>query len=111
MTTWRNYKPVARKDGMNKTEAAYAAYLELLKKAGEVVAYRYEPCALKLAPKTTYTPDFLVIYPGHMEFHEVKGFERDDAIVKFKVAAEMFPWFGFKMVKKVKGGFAVTREV
>ena len=35
--------------------------------------------------QTYYNPDYLVIYPGHFEIHEVKGFWRDDARVKIKV--------------------------
>lgn len=74
--------------------------LELAKRAGQIVDYRYEPFALKLAKLTTYTPDFLVIYSDRFELHEVKGFWQDDARVKIKVAAERFPWFRFLAIQK-----------
>lgn len=106
----RKHAPIKCKDGMNKTEAEYARELEALKYNGEIEGYVYEPMKLRLADKTTYTPDFLVIHLTHFEFHEVKGFERDDAIVKFKVAAEMFPWFRFLMVKKEGKHFKITRD-
>lgn len=86
---------------MNKTEKAYADYLEIKKKAGEVRAYYYEKVKLRLADRTYYTPDFMVIdKDGFIEFHEVKGFLRDDALVKYKVAAEQFPWARWVMLKK-----------
>jgi hypothetical protein len=77
---------------MNKTEAAYAATLELRKAAGELLGYWYEAVTFKLAKDTRYTPDFLVqLADGTLEAHEVKGFWEDDARVKIKVAASMFP--------------------
>ncbi len=91
--------------GMNKTEAAYAGELELRQRAGEIVWYRFEAIKLRLAGKTFYTPDFVVIMAnGEVQFHEVKGFWRDDARVKIKVAAEQFP-FRFIAIRKTKGGW------
>lgn len=90
---------------MNKTEEEYSKNLELLKYAGDIIAWHYEPVKLRLAQSTYYIPDFMVIFPGHIEFHEVKGFWRDDARVKFKVAAETYPYFKFLSVKKNGKGF------
>ena len=103
--------PVKKARGMNKTETAYALELEALKYTGEIEDYRYEPCGLRLADKTFYHPDFLVVHLDHFEFVEIKGFERDDAIVKFKTAAALFPWFKFSMIKKIHGRFIKTREL
>ncbi len=91
----------------NKTEAAYEQYLELQKRGGAILWYRFEGIKLRLADNTFYTPDFVVIKSdGMIEMHEVKGFWRDDARVKIKVAAEMFP-FTFLAIKKNKGGWEV----
>lgn len=98
---------------MNKTEAAYAALLESMKHAGQIVWYSFEGMTFKLADNTRYTPDFAVMRAdGLMEIHEVKGFWRDDGRVKIKVAAEMFP-FRFIAVKKQskKAGGGWEREV
>lgn len=84
---------------MNKTEARYSQELELKKRAGLIMHYVFEGITFKLAPDTRYTPDFLVVYLDRFELHEVKGFFRDDAKVKLKVAASKFPWFVFKLVK------------
>lgn len=90
---------------MNKLEAAYAARLESLKLAGEIADYRFECIKLRLADKTFYTPDFMVLRAdGTFEMHEVKGFWEDDARVKIKVAAELYP-FKFIAARKVKGAW------
>ncbi|MEZ2694441.1 DUF1064 domain-containing protein [Hafnia alvei] len=96
---------------MNKTESEYYQLLELRKRAGEVVWYRFEGIKLRLADNTFYTPDFAVMLStGEMEMHEVKGFWTDDARVKIKVAAEQYP-FRFIAVKpkakKAGGGWEV----
>ncbi len=75
-------------DGMNKTERAF--YQEV-KASPHVVKILREPFKLRLAGRTWYTPDFLV-YPldEPPTFVEIKGYMRDDAAVKLKVAAEMY---------------------
>lgn len=95
-------KPMVKKTGMNKLESAYASHLEGLRKAGIIQEWQYEPMALRLAERCTYTPDFAVVYPDHIELHECKGFWRDDARVKWKTAAERFWWMKFVAVQKVK---------
>ena len=104
---------VARRDKatrMNKTEAQYAEVLEIRLRAGEIYSWRYEPITLRLADDTRYTPDFMVIGAlGQIAFHEVKGFWRDDALVKIKVAAELFPEFKFFALRLEKGQW-VSRE-
>lgn len=91
----------------NKTEAAYEQYLEMRKKVGDVAWYRFEGIKLRLADNTFYTPDFAVMTTsGLMELHEVKGFWMDDARVKIKVAAELYPFrfLAVKAVSKKQGG-------
>jgi len=92
---------------MNKTEAAYAQHLELLKQAGEIVWYRFEGVKLRLADNTFYTPDFAVMSgDGVMEMHEVKGHWQDDARAKIKIAADQYPFrfAAFKAEAKCRGG-------
>lgn len=96
---------------MNKTEAAYAAHLELQKAAGNVLWYRFEGVKLRLADNTFLTIDFAVMAAdGTIEMHEVKGHWEDDARVKIKVAAVQYP-FRFIAVKarakKHGGGWEV----
>lgn len=91
------------KGELNKTEKAYEVHLQRQVLAGVVVWYRFEPFRMVLAPKTTYTADFLVqLASGHLEVHEVKGFWTDDARVKIKVAAQLLPVFKFVAIKMDK---------
>lgn len=97
---------------MNRTEAAYAQVLESQKAAGEILDWKFEAVTLVLAKNTRFTPDFMVQLPsGEIQFRETKGFMMDDAWVKLKLAASLFP-FAFllvrKQAKKDGGGWEVT---
>lgn len=93
---------------MNKLETRYAMYLEGLRLAGEILRWEHEALTLRLADKTGYTPDFMVVLKdGMVELHEVKGFMRDDAAVKLKVAADRYPKLRFRLVKRVRGEWVI----
>ena len=90
---------------MNKLEADYASYLELQVFNKNVHDYEYEAVTLRLAKGSRYTPDFMVIKAdGLVEFHETKGFWREAARVRIKVAADRFPWFRFVAIQRGKKG-------
>lgn len=94
--------------GMNKLEAAYAQHLEGLRARGEIAEWRYESTKLRLADGAWYTPDFRVVLPnGEVEFHETKGFMREAARVRLRVAAELHP-FRFLLVKRAGGEWSVV---
>ena len=77
---------------MNKLETAYSTHLEYRRMQGEVLWWKFEGITLKLAKDTRITPDFAVMLAdGSIELHEAKGHWEDDALVKIKVAAVMFP--------------------
>lgn len=101
-------------DGLNKTERAYRDLLEFRKRAGEVRDYRTHGITFKLGTDCRYTPDFMVIEnDGTLTFVEIKGFLRDDALVKFRTAQQQFPWFRFVMIQRCKqsqGGWKTIRE-
>ena len=96
---------------MNKTEAAYAERLRQLEATGAILWHRFEGIKLRLADNTFYTPDFAVLAAdGVMELHEVKGRWMDDARVKIKVAAGLYPMRFLAVRVKPKrdgGGWAV----
>ena len=95
---------------MNQTEGAYADHLDLLRRAGEITWFCFEGVTLKLADGCRFTPDFAVQLPDEtVEIHEVKGFWRDDAKIKLKVAVEMYPIFRFVVVKRVRGAWVEER--
>lgn len=92
---------------MNKLERRYADDLESRKYAGEVLWWAFEAVKFRLADNTFYTPDFAVMLAdGFLEVHEVKGFWEDDARVKIKVAAALFPvrFVAIKAKAKKDGG-------
>ena len=96
---------------MNKTEARYAQHLEVRQAAGEIAWFAFERMKLRLAPRTHLTVDFFVqLVDGSFECHEVKGrkgnryFAEEDAKLKIKIAAEMFPVFRFLIVWPARGG-------
>lgn len=91
----RNFTPAraCHKAGeMNRYESDYSALLETRKQNGEITAYFFERYKLKLGNNCYYTPDFMVVRAdGVLEFHEVKGYWEEDARVKIKAAADMYP--------------------
>lgn len=104
------YQALGRMKGrkMNKTEAAYNNYLEVIKQAGEYLWFEFEPMNLRLADKCFYKVDFMVLTKNmQLEVHETKGgFITDDSLVKIKAAAEKFP-FKFKIIQLIKGEWKI----
>lgn len=85
---------------LNKTERLYLEYLRSLNPKWLGI----QNITLKLGDDCRYTPDFFAIDNlGVLHAREVKGFFRDDAKVKIKVAARVFPWIRFTVaVRKNK---------
>lgn len=96
---------------MNKTESMYSAMLHQRVIDGDVAWFKFEGMKLRLADNTFYNPDFAVMLStGELQIHEVKGYMMDDANVKIKVAAELYPFRFFVCRTKAKkdgGGFSV----
>lgn len=87
---------------LNKTERAYHQHLVCMN-------YQWlgvQNITLKLANDCRLTPDFAYLdKDGHLVMIDVKGFQREDALIKMKVAARMFPWIRFAIVKKDASGW------
>lgn len=101
------------KGSMNKTEAAYAEHLEQLKRSGAIRDWKFHPMNIRLADRTFYEVDFLVLGADMtLAIHETKGgFTSEKGQLKIKLVAEVMPWF--RMFKATKlpaakgGGFAL----
>lgn len=105
---------------MNLTEATYARELDIRKAAGEIVAWWFEPLSVRLSSPpmgqpARYTPDFMVLYPdGLTEIIDVKGtgIDNEASLVRLKCAAELFPLWRWRLVKKRTkrqgGGWKIT---
>ena len=90
---------------MNKGESLYSAFLFRRMKAGEVRSFQFEGDTFLLAHLCRYTPDFRVILADStVEYHECKGkkgksyYAHEDARIKIKVAATLYPQFTFCVV-------------
>jgi hypothetical protein len=95
--------------GQNKSEARFFRRLEDLKRAGVIREFIWEPFKLRLAGNTGYNLDFMAVRnDGSLVGLEVKGFLRDDAAVKVKVAAEMHLWLTFYVVRWEGGGWTYS---
>lgn len=91
---------------MNKTESLMAYELDLRQRAGEIKSWKFEAFKLRLADRTTYSPDFVIWHnDGSIECLETKGFWQEDAKVKFKIARELFPMFRFTALRRTKAGW------
>lgn len=96
--------------GLNKTEAAF---FEHLKNIWPTHAHHAQAITLRLGNGVRYTPDFASFArdSGEIVAHEVKGYMRDDAAVKIKVAAALYPQIRFRLATKAKGGTWDMQEI
>lgn len=93
---------------MNSTEAKFADMLELRKKAGEIVEWKFEALKFRVAHPTVirqervatspvwWAPDFMVMHTdGTLEFVDVKGSQHDAPAqrVKLMIVVDLFPMF------------------
>ncbi|MCE7797871.1 hypothetical protein LWE61_15065 [Sphingobium sufflavum] len=106
--------PVGEK---NQTEQRYEdEVLRPRQLAGEIVWYRFEGIKLRLADNTFLEVDFpVMLADGTMELHDVKGSAaiiEEDAKVKMKVAASLYPFvFRIAIPKGRRGGGWTVEEV
>jgi hypothetical protein len=92
-------------------ERRYAQHLELLKQAGEIICWTYEPVNFRLPSKRNfYKADFIVKTKHGVQVHEVKGWSKNrrDGITKFKTAAGLNPWATFKIIRYEDGQWIET---
>lgn len=93
-------------NGLNKTEAAFLAYLQASDQYADILP---QSVTLLIANGCRYTPDFLAVDQSlgssALTAYEVKGFMRDDAGVKLKVAASKYPWIKFILVWRKAGAW------
>ena len=89
--------------GPNKLEAAFAA---VLRAENPGVQIREQAVTLQIGNGVRYTPDMMIIEPGRLEAFETKaGLFRDDAKVKLKIAASVWPQITFTLVWRKAGAW------
>jgi hypothetical protein len=91
----------------SKLERTYALqYLTPLVHAGQLKDWKYEALKFRLADGSWFTPDFaVVLLNGAHEIHELKGWMREAARVRFLVARELFPSYRWRMIEKKAGAW------
>jgi len=98
----------------SNTERLFADHLEVLRRAGQIVQWRYECTKFKVGGKAEhgkqawYTPDFdAITCEGEKVFYEVKGSwdakNQRDAKTRIKVCAEKYAEYTWYAVQKAKG--------
>lgn len=101
------------KGDRNKLEAKYEAHLAILKAAGEIYDFDFEPEKFRLAnagDACYLTPDFRVLLnDGTVEFHDTKGFMEEDANIKIKWFVQQHP-YPLVIVRWVKGAWHFERR-
>lgn len=119
MTHFARFQKRTATGKKNKVETAYEGHLKLLQLAGEISGFRFEGIKLRIADNTFYTPDFLVFAKdGFVELHDTKGTTKkpnskgskvekawveEDAKLKIKVIAELYPFRTFIVWKSGDG--------
>lgn len=115
VTASKAERPTMRQNrsGPNKTEAAFLHFLH----AQPGIRHQMrEGITLKLGNGVRYTPDYTAeetdeSHTVRFACYEVKGFMRDDAAAKLKIAASLFPLFRFYLVKQKRkkdgGGWSI----
>lgn len=89
---------------MNAWEKEHARTLFDRHQADEISGYYYERFRFEIGHRCLYIPDFVILHSnGTFGAEEVKGFMRDDANVKIKVAARMYPQIVFTLWTKKDG--------
>lgn len=109
------------KGKMTKPEQAFAWWLKKEEMEGRIVAWYFERLTLTLtrgrrpgSRTMAYTPDFLVVLlGGSFRIVEIKGpYTREDSVLKFKMAADLFPYFEWQMIQiGTEGKAKVLRHI
>lgn len=105
----------------SKPERRFAAYLDILQKAGDIDEWRYEEWRFRVgtivSPKTGeesslwYTPDFVTIHDDMIAIYEVKGYMRVAARVRLGAFRDRFPFFDLFLVKGNGGRDGLTWDI
>lgn len=92
---------------LNKTERAYWEHLKQSQLLDSRISWvGVQNITLKLADDCRLTCDFFVILDGQLIAIDTKGsFVREDSKIKLKVAARLFPWIKFFIVRRSNYGW------
>lgn len=104
MITTLEIKPTADETRLNGLEKQWLAVLR--ERGSDWLGI--QPMAFKLGDNCRYHPDFVTLENGQLTAWETKGFMRDDAALKIKMAARTYPFIRFVLVTRVKREWVET---
>lgn len=99
-----------RAPALNKLETSFLGHLRAIH--GPPALILSQAITLRLGNGVRYTPDFVLHHPDTgLTAYETKGPRFwDDAKVKLKVAADLYPWISFFLAQRPKNGaWQITR--
>ena len=111
--------PAPKPPKMNLTEQRLEQHLANQKLAGEILWYKMHGFGIRLADNTFFYPDAMVmekdrsisIYDAKGQNRKTgKGLWKDDAKVKIKIAAELYPIFRWRGISHSKKNGWVVEE-
>jgi hypothetical protein len=86
-------------------EARYCAVLQLMLRAKKIKEFIYQKSydlCVNSKKICAHKPDFTVeYYDGHIEVHEVKGFETNDYLLRKKLFEACYPLIPYVVIKKL----------
>jgi hypothetical protein len=102
----------ARRNGFRSNwEGEYAEHLKQLRASKEILSWAYEPIRLRIASNNFYTPDFLVCTDREIQFHEVKGLQREASMLRLRTASYQHRWARFYLIQKTKAGWSIEEII
>jgi deoxycytidine triphosphate deaminase len=104
--TAKGIRPTTDEEKLNKLEKDY---LEWLRACGDWWIC-VQAITLKIGYDTRLTLDFWALDERGLRAIDVKGFQREDALIKIKVAARMYPFIRFLIAKR-NGGVWEHKEI
>jgi hypothetical protein len=91
------------KDFMSGHELEHVQHLDDWVQRGEIDGWLYEPVAWSIGYRCQYNPDFLLFGKRGLIWQEVKGHrEMEDATVKLKMFASLYPFFHIEKARKFR---------
>lgn len=100
-----------RRGQMNRLESSFAKKLDEELHGGKILWWAFESVKFSLGSGAWFCPDFVVMTSvQEIVFYETKGFMREAANVRLKVAANKYP-FRFMLVRHARSSGWTYEEI
>lgn len=116
-TGWNKYGAIRTRDPLDVSrsfdsqgEAARAAMLRLLERAGEISCLQFQVTYHLTDAQISYRADFVYVEKGRTVAEDFKGVETD----RFKIICRLWRFYGpclLRVTKRWKKGFRIVQEI